>query len=181
MRQAILVFVLVAFVLVALIFSGQHATAQNVSPTPQPGVEEIGPGGSRLSLPGQPSGPNALSSKLLSNPYCYQPSPTQDRCLINIRYYQASDNGTTPPFMLGVNISINGKLRVRENLFFEDYIYFSNDLIPGGLEVPCGAPNAGGAGAAYGNQYLVKVEPMDSSGLGMGFDQASLSCPAFAP
>ncbi len=72
-------------------------------------------------------------------------------------------------------------MRYVENLFFENNLYFSYDMMPGGLQVPCGAPNAGGGGTSYGNQYLVKVEPLDSTGAGMGYDQASLLCPAYAP
>lgn len=157
-----------------LLVSHQQVSAQDVTPTPTPQAE-TGPSGTRTNSP------QALTYKLLSNPYCYQPNPAVNQCFINIRYYQATDNGTSAPYMLRANISINNKLRYVENLFFENNIYFSYDMLPGGLQVPCGAPNAGGGGADYGNQYLVKVEPVDSTGTGMGYDQASLLCPAYAP
>ncbi len=152
----------------------RQASAQNAAPTPQP-QNVSGPAGTRVN------GPEALTYKLLSNPYCYQPNPSVDQCFINIRYYQATDNGTSAPFMLSAKISINDKARAIENLFFENNVYYSYDMTPGGFQVPCGAPNAGGGGTDYGNVYLVKVEPIDSTGTGMGYDQASLFCPAYAP
>lgn len=125
--------------------------------------------------------PRSLTGKVLSNPYCYQPDPAVDECIINIRYYSATDNGTTAPYMVGANISINGKLRLRQSLFFENSITYSYDMAPAGLKVPCGAPNSGGVGATYGQVYLVRAEPIDSDGANMGYDQANLYCPPFQP
>ena len=166
--------VLVMLSIGLLVVQQRQAAAQNAAATPQP-QNASGPAGTRVT------GPNALTYKLLSNPYCYQPNPAVDQCVINIRYYQATDNGTSAPYMLRATISINSKVRAVENLFFENNIYYSYDMTPNGFVVPCGAPNAGGGGSGYGNQYLVKVEPIDSTGTGMGYDQASLLCPAYAP
>ncbi|MBS0569061.1 MAG: hypothetical protein JSS28_00490 [Proteobacteria bacterium] len=127
------------------------------------------------------SSPSALTGKILSNPYCYQPDPALDQCVINIRYYNANDNGSSAPYLLRATLSINGKARANVNLFFENSLYLTYDMAPAGYKVACGAPNAGGGGAAYGNQYLVKLEPLDSGGNSMGYDQASLLCPAFSP
>ncbi|MGB8716466.1 MAG: hypothetical protein WCD66_08895 [Rhodanobacteraceae bacterium] len=129
----------------------------------------------------QVSGPNALTSNTLSNPYCYQPDPQVNECVINIRYAQITDNQSTSPYMLRWVVSINSKVRLVENLFFEGTVYFSYDMAPTGLKVPCGSPDAGGGGMQYGNQYLVKAEPLDTSGASMGYSQAILFCPAFSP
>jgi hypothetical protein len=182
MRKAIPVFVLIALMLalVGLVLLGQPASAQEGSPTPTPQPDLQQPESSGGSQAGDIRS-NALTSMVFSNPYCYQPDPTVNKCFINIRYYQASDDGVSAPYMLGVNISINGKLRARENLFFENNIYYSYDMIPNGLQVTCGSPNSGGAGAAYGAVYSVNVEPMDTTGVSMGYDHASLACPAYAP
>ena len=83
--------------------------------------------------------------------------------------------------MLRAKISINNKSRAIENLFFENNIYYSYATAPTGFQVPCGAPNAGGGGSDYGNVYYVKVEPFDTTGASMGYDQANLFCPAYAP
>ncbi len=175
MRKVLILAIFLLFLSVGLFALGQsQASAQNVTPPPAPQAE-TNASGTRVS------GPNALTSKQLSNPYCYQPNPSVDQCFINIRYYQAADNGTSAPFMLRAKISINNKARAIENLFFENNLYYSYDMTPGGFQVPCGAPNAGGGGSDYGNQYLVKVEPIDSTGAGMGFDEASLLCPAYVP
>lgn len=163
---------LVVFFLAGFPASGQSAAS--------PGVNDA-----RASPPKtQPtavSSPSALTYKLTSNPYCFQPDPQINQCSINIRYIQITDNGSSAPYMLHAAVSINGKVRLNVNLFFENNIYYSYDMAPVGLTVPCGLPNAGGGGTQYGNQYLVKVEPLDSGGNSMGYDQAALYCPAFAP
>ena len=175
MRKVLIAAIVLAVLSIGLFAVEQRqASAQNVTATPVP-QNASGPGGTRVA------GPDALTYKLLSNPYCYQPNPAVDQCVINIRYYQATDNGTTAPYMLRAKISINNKSRAIENLFFENNIYYSYDMAPSGFQVSCGAPNAGGGGSDYGNVYLVKVEPIDSTGAGMGYDQASLYCPAYAP
>ncbi len=175
MRKILVAAVVLLALSIGVFALGQrHASAQNI-PTPPAPQNETGPAGTRVNSP------NALTYKLLSNPYCYQPNPSVDQCFLNIRYYQATDNGTSAPYMLHATISINGKVRANVNLFFENNLYYSYDMAPTGFQVPCGAPNAGGGGADYGNAYLVKVEPIDSTGAGMGYDQASLLCPAYAP
>ncbi len=175
MRKILIVAIVLAVLSIGLLAVEQRqASAQNAAVTPVP-QNASGPAGTRVSSP------DALTYKLLSNPYCYQPNPSVNQCIINVRYYQATDNGTSAPYMLRATISINSKIRAVENLFFENNIYYSYDMALSGFAVPCGAPNAGGGGSDYGNQYLVKVEPIDSTGTGMGYDQASLLCPAYAP
>ncbi len=175
MRKVLVAVITLAVLAIGLLVVEQRqASAQTGGSTPAP-QNASGPAGTRVGSP------DALTYKLLSNPYCYQPNPAVNQCVINVRYYQATDNGTSAPYMLHAAISINGKVRANENLFFENNIYYSYDMAPTGFQVPCGAPNAGGGGSDYGNQYLVKVEPIDSTGTGMGYDQASLFCPAYAP
>ncbi len=96
MRKVLIVAVCLLGVAVGLLALGhQQVSAQNGAPTPTPGPQsESVPSGTRTNSP------QALTSKLLSNPYCYQPNPSVDQCFINIRYYQATDNGTSAPYML---------------------------------------------------------------------------------
>ncbi len=148
-------------------------------------AQDSGGSGARAARADAPAGsvssPTALTYKVLSNPYCYQPDPQVNQCVINIRYAQITDDQLTAPYMVRWVVSINAQARLVENLFFEGTVYYSYDMAPTGLKVPCGSPNAGGVGTQYGNVYIVKAEPIDSTGTGMGYDQASLYCPAFSP
>jgi hypothetical protein len=168
---------LILLVFVTLMSWSQAVSAQQGAQTPTP--EIISRGGTQ-DASGSRS-PSALTSQLLSNPYCYQPDPSVDQCIINIRYYYATDNQSAPPYMIWVNMSINSKLRLRENTFFEGTVYYDATMTPMGFKVPCGAPNAGGGGTLYGNSYFVRVEPIDSNGASMGYNQANLFCPAYSP
>lgn len=163
-------------------WSSQRVTAQNPAPTPVPGLHKAPDG----SIQNNAIGPNTLTGKTLSNPYCFQPDPTVNQCSINLRYYSASDNGTTAPYLNYALVSIstdgiNFATRARINLFFENSLYYSYDMIPGGLKVPCGTPNQGGQGVQFGRVYYVKVEPFDTNNSSMGWDQSYLACPAYAP
>lgn len=124
---------------------------------------------------------NALTSFNVSNPYCYQPDPQLDQCAINFRYIQAVDNQSSAPYMTWLAVTISGKKRLSMTAFFEGAITYTYDLAPAGLKVPCGAPNAGGAGAAFGNVYGVTIQPLDSSRNPMSTDIANVTCPAFSP
>lgn len=124
---------------------------------------------------------NALTSFTVSNPYCYQPDPQLNQCSINFRYVQATDNQSSAPYMTWLAVTISSKVRLSLTAFFEGTIYYSYDMTPGGLKVPCGTPNAGGAGTAYGNVYGVTVQPLDSSRNPMSTDIANVTCPAFSP
>jgi len=121
----------------------------------------------------------ALTSFTISNPYCYQPDPAVGDCVINFRFIQATDNQSTSPFMTWLRITIAGRARMQETAFFEGVITYTYDMAPAGFKVPCGAPNAGGAGNAIGNVYGVTVTPLDSSQNPMSTDIANVECPAF--
>jgi hypothetical protein len=169
--------------LASLLFTRKYTAAQTASaePTPQAvpaGEVNSGPAGSTGS---GPSSPDALTSFTVSNPYCYQPDPAADRCYINFRFIQATDNQSSAPYMTWLAYTISGKKRFNATAFFEGTIYYSYDMVPGGVEVPCGAPNAGGAGTQFGNVYGVTIQPLDSSRNPMSTDIANVTCPAYAP
>lgn len=141
-----------------------------------------GSGGLRSDASGNVAdSPNALTSFTVSNPYCYQADPQLDQCAINFRFVQATDNQSTAPFMTWLAVTITGKKRLSLTAFFEGTITYTYDMAPAGLKVPCGAPNAGGAGTQYGNVYGVTVQPLDSSRNPMSTDIANVTCPAYSP
>jgi len=159
-----------------LIGSGQPAAAQTSTPTALP-LENAGSDAGVQQVPI----PDALTSFTVSNPFCYQPDPAVDQCHVNFRYIQASDNQTNSPYMTWLSITIQGRKRYNATAFFEGTIYYSYDMAPDGFVVPCGAPNAGGAGSAYGNVYGVTIQPLDSSRNPMSTDIANVTCPAYIP
>lgn len=182
MRRYAWILFVVVLIGAGIFLSGKPAAAQTASvPTPVPGRRTQPDGSISNSI-----SPSSLTGKTLSNPYCYQPDPGLNQCVINLRYYSASDNGTMAPYLNYALISIgtsfsNLVVRTRINLFFENSLSYSYDMIPGGLKVPCGTPNQGGQGNSFGAAYYVKVEPFDTTNTSMGWDQAYLSCPAYAP
>ncbi|MGA9333033.1 MAG: hypothetical protein WBV39_02030, partial [Rudaea sp.] len=125
--------------------------------------------------------PDALTRFNISNPYCYQPDPQLDQCSINFRFMQATDNQSSAPYMTFLAVTISGKKRFSATAFFEGTITYTYDMVPAGLKVPCGSPNAGGAGTAYGNVYGVTVQPLDSNRSPMSTDIANATCPAYSP
>jgi len=132
-----------------------------------------------LGLSGATSALAALTGFTVSNPYCYQPDPDVGDCIVNFRFIQATDNQTSSPFMTWLRITISGNTRFQATAFFEGTITYSHDMAPLGFKVPCGAPNAGGAGDATGNVFAVSIQPLDSSRNPMSTDIANVSCPAF--
>jgi hypothetical protein len=156
-------------------FTRKDTAAQSAPPTP---ALQVGPAGSaNYNL----NSPDSLTSFTVSNPYCYQPDPSVDQCYINFRLIQASDNQNTAPYMTWLTISISGKTRYAATAFFEGTISYAYDMVPGGLKVSCGAPNAGGAGNQYGNVYGVTITPLDTTRTVMSTDTANVTCPAYAP
>jgi hypothetical protein len=176
MRLRFLIIILVLIVGIGLVSLGQRAFAQADTPTPAPMVSATGDAGQKDVL-----SPNALTSFTISNPYCYQPDPSLDQCHINFRYIQTVDNQTSAPFMTWLAVTIQGKKRFNATAFFEGTITYTYNMAPDGFTVPCGAPNAGGAGTAFGNVYGVTVQPLDSSRNPMSTDIANVTCPAYAP
>jgi hypothetical protein len=175
MRKLLIIGLLGLVLIAGLLFTYKSSTAQTAPAIP---TEQAGPAGS-ISL--DPNSPDALTSFTISNPYCYQPDPSVDQCYINFRFIQATDNQSSAPYMTWLTINISGKTRFSATAFFEGTITYSYSMIPDGLKVPCGAPNAGGAGNQYGFVYGVVVTPLDSSRNPMSTDIANATCPAYAP
>lgn len=168
-------------ILVLILAVGYFALSNNVSaqtPTPTPTMIL-----NASSIAGEVNvvSPDALTSFTVSNPFCYQPDPAVNDCRINVRYVQTNDNQSSAPYMTWLAFTIDGKKRYNATAFFEGVIYYSYDMVPDGIKVPCGAPNAGGAGTQYGNVYGLTIQPLDSSRSPMSTDIANVTCPAFAP
>ncbi len=121
-----------------------------------------------------------ITSLPMSNPFCFQPDPSVNQCLINVRSWQANDNGVGN-ILAYVNFSIDNKLRYRSNAFFENNIAYSFDMIPGGIKVTCGLPNEGGFGSLYGKAYTVDVKAYDITNTWVLDDQLQVKCPAYNP
>jgi hypothetical protein len=168
--------IVVLILLTGIVFIGQRVFAEMNTPDQPLPQDSSGPAGSQES-----SSPDALTSFTISNPYCFQPNPAVDACSINFRFIQATDNQSSPPYMTWLTITISQKTRFSATAFFEGTISYSYDMMPNGMTVPCGAPNAGGAGDKYGFVYGVTVQPLDSSRNPMSTDIANATCPAFAP
>jgi hypothetical protein len=160
----------------ALVLFGQRVSAQGPTPTP-PHQVEIREDAKRSV---NSAAPDAITSLPMSNPFCSQPDPSINQCLLNIRYWQANDNGTGN-VLAYVNFSVDGKLRYRSNAFFENFVTYSYDMIPGGIKVVCGLPNEGGYGALYGKGYTVDVRAYDVTNAWVLDDQLVTRCPAYNP
>ncbi len=176
MRNRFLLGCLMVMVLGGLVLVEQRASAQGTMPTPAPQTEVRGDAQRSVNS----TAPNAITSLPMSNPYCFQPDPTVNQCLLNVRYWQANDNGAGN-VLAYVNFSLDGKLRYRSNAFFENFITYSYDMIPGGIKVTCGLPNEGGFGALYGKAYTADVKAYDTTNNWVLDDQLQVKCPAFNP
>ena len=176
MRKPLLLGTLSLLLLGLLGVVEQRVSAQNPAPTPMPPVETFGDA-TRLV---NGASPNSITSLSMSNPFCSQPDPSVNQCAINVRYWQADDNGTGN-ILAYVLFSIDGKLRFRSNTFFENFVTYSYDMIPGGIKVTCGLPNEGGYGALYGKAYMVDVKAYDVTNTWVLDDQILVKCPAYNP
>lgn len=177
MRTQNLIPVLAIVLGISLVSSSQRVFAQtDTPPTPAPLVSGSSAAGEMNIDP-----PTALTSFTINNPYCYQPDPNVDQCQVNFRFIGVSDNQSSAPYLTWLRINISGKTRFMATSFFEGTIYYYYGMVPQGITVPCGAPNAGGAGTLYGNVYGVTVQPLDSSRNSMSTDVANVTCPAYNP
>jgi hypothetical protein len=160
----------------ALVLFGQRVSAQSPTLISTPQVEVRGDAIRTVNS----AAPDSISSLPMSNPSCSQPDPSINQCFVNVRYWQANDNGTGN-VLAYVNFSLDGKLRYRSNAFFENYVTYSYDMIPGGIKVVCGLPNEGGYGALYGKAYTVDVKAYDVTNNWVLDDQQAVKCPAYNP
>jgi hypothetical protein len=176
MRKAIVAGLSSIILLSTLFLLGQRVSAQDAAPTPAVQVETSGDAKRSVNL----AAPDAITSLPMSNPYCSQPDPSVNSCTVNVRYWQANDNGAAN-VLAYVLFSLDGKLRYRSNAFFENFVTYSYDMIPGGIRVVCGLPGAGGYGVLYGNGYTVDVKAFDVTDNWVLDDQLLVKCPAYNP
>ncbi len=176
MRKPLILAILALALLGGLVIFGQRVSAQTSTPTAAPQNEKLGDASRTLNS----LNPNSITSLPMSNPYCAQPDPTVNQCELNVRYWQANDNGTGN-VLAYVNLSIDGKLRYRSNAFFENFITYSFDMMPEGIKVTCGTPNQGGYGTDYGKGYTVDLRAYDVTNNWVLDDQLLVKCPAYNP
>jgi hypothetical protein len=176
MRKLLLLGISLLMLLGGLILFGKRVSAQGPTSTSTPQAETRGD--ARRVVNG--AVPETITSLPMSNPFCFQPDPSINQCLVNVRYWQANDNGAGN-ILAYVNFSVDGRLRYRSNAFFENYVTYSYDMIPGGIKVVCGLPNEGGLGTLYGKAYNVDVKAYDFTDAWVLDDQMQVKCPAFNP
>ena len=117
--------------------------------------------------------PSALTMTV-SNPYCVQPVIQSSACYINVGYFFAS---TSDPTFSRIEISIDGKVRMRLTGFFENSGYLSYPMLGKGLKVACGGPNASGV-AGFGKVYSVNLTGYTTTGSPVT-DVANVTCPYY--
>lgn len=128
-----------------------------------------------LYLRGEPTQVDAQAVTLLvSNPACVQSATRPGACYITVRSISAS---SSDPNFNRIEISIDGKTRLRMTAFFETSIYFSGQMLGKGLQVTCGRPNASGV-AGYGRIYPVNISAF-VTGSSPITDIANVTCPAY--
>jgi hypothetical protein len=176
MRKLLLAGILLLIVFGSVALFRQRVFAQDPQPTPTPLAETRGDASRSVN----DQNPNTITSLPMSNPFCSQPDPTVNLCYLNVRYWQANDNGTGTTLAY-VLFSVDGKLRYRSNAFFESFVTYSYDMIPGGIKVTCGTPNQGGFGTLYGKAYTIDVRAYDYNDNWVLDDQLAVKCPAFNP
>ena len=113
-------------------------------------------------------------SASLSNPACVEALPASGVCRIEFGSITAS--GSDPSFSR-LEILINGKLRVYMGGFFESTATLSQRMLPGGLAVACGSPNAGGK-PGFGNSYVLTANAFMADGTSAS-DSMTVYCPAY--
>ena len=110
----------------------------------------------------------------MSNPACVQAQPATGSCSIVVSNLSASGSDTS---FSRVELLVNGKLRVYVAGFFETSAYFSYSMVPAGLSVSCGRPNASGL-ADYGKSYLVSANAYMADGTSAS-NSTTVYCPPF--
>lgn len=98
--------------------------------------------------------PAATLNLTMSNPSCIEAAPQTGMCSLQIRSLSAL--GSAGSSLSNLELSVNGKLRLRMTGFFESSASLSSSMLGNGLSVPCGGKNAGG-NPAYGNVYSLSV------------------------
>jgi hypothetical protein len=131
-----------------------------------------------LQLPGEAARAAALPTSsvsiTLNNPSCVQQNPASGMC--SIQFDSLSASGSDPSFSR-VELLADGKLRAYMAGFFETSAYMSYSMFPGGLQVACGAPGAGGS-SGFGKAYSITANAYMADGSSSS-DSANVLCPAF--
>lgn len=115
---------------------------------------------------------SATLSLSVSNPYCVASQAQLNRCSINISSISAVASDTS---FSRIEISVDGKLRVVENGFFETSATFSRNMLSDGLSVVCGLDGEGGT-SGFGRTHNVAISAY-LSGSGPLVDTAIVACP----
>jgi hypothetical protein len=110
----------------------------------------------------------------MSNPSCVQVVETNGICSIQVHNLYASGSD---PSLSRVEVLVNGKLRININGFFEADAYFTDQMLPGGLKVVCGMPNASGS-KNFGRIYSITANAYMVDGA-TASDNMNVACPAF--
>lgn len=131
-----------------------------------------------MQFPGEPAQaallPATSVSIYMSNPACVQVLSTSGACSIQFGSLIAS--GSAPTFSR-LEVLVNGKLRVYMGGFFESSAYLTYPMLPGGLAVACGRPNASGS-PNYGRGYLLTANAYMVDGTS-ATDSVTVFCPAY--
>jgi hypothetical protein len=119
--------------------------------------------------------PQATTISLqMSNPSCVQVLANSGTCSLQMNYLSASGSDIS---FSRVELLVNGKLRVYVAGFFESSAFLNSPMIPGGIKVTCGRPNAGGL-LNFGNVYAVSANAYMADGTSSS-NSMNVYCPAY--
>ncbi len=131
-----------------------------------------------LLFPGEPAQAALIQASTvtiqMSNPACVEAVLASGSCSIEFNSLTASGSDTS---FSRIELSVNGKLRLIMNGFFESSAYFTEPMLPGGLKVVCGRPNAGGQ-PIYGNSYSISANAYMAGGTSAS-NSTTVFCPAY--
>lgn len=108
----------------------------------------------------------------VSNPYCVALQPRLNRCSINIRAISAAASDTS---FSGIEIAVDGKMRIVETGFFEASGIFYRQMAPDGLAVVCGLEGQSGV-SGFGLIHFVTISA-SLYGSSPITDTANVTCP----
>ena len=119
--------------------------------------------------------PSSTITLSMNNPDCTQVLPQSSMCSIEINSLVAT---ASDPTLSRVEMLVNGKLRLEMTGFFESSADLTPLMVPGGLKVVCGLPNAGGL-PGFGKVYQVTANAYMADGTSAS-NTANVACPAYA-
>jgi hypothetical protein len=179
MRRVIVALLIVGVALVGVLGLIQVARGQGQGPPAGSAVVQREIEGENVRQVLAPSGVEEPSISLVDaiTPYCFQPNPGLDECVINWASIHVEG---TPASMDVMTATIDGLgVVARYHGFFQETMDVSHAMNGRGFQVPCGPPGAGGR-AQLGHGYDWTIRAEDTGG------QASSSsgviyCPPFNP